>query len=404
MSVLDPRDYIVEVDSWTVTKYEHAYQDWIDVIVTDGLLVDNLTQAQTVEIIESGPQGVKGDQGLKGDKGDTGSQGPQGLQGVKGDTGPQGVVSTSANNTWTGIQTFNTPQMSNGISVVSAANYANGNPYNLISSPFAGSRMWFDRLRFRLPILLEQSPNKDNTGWVTSTAVTQAQVMQLLSGRTDNSVTVLDQTAATPRRGFRITWEDNSFSWANINWMLLGYLYSNPTVHPIRVLLETSKDGGTTWTTRLDTTAGKNASGTWIPYPVADNADHNRFRLSWMAANADPNAGILRVASIQLLSGRAGDQGSGFQDENPFWWNGYKAMQVQVTDPGQVPFLVKGAANQTAPLLEARDAANTVKATIDKEGNYIANSNGGAIYLRSPNGQRWRITVSDTGVISAAMG
>lgn len=85
MSLLDERDYIVELETWQLTKFDSAPQDWIDVIVTDGLLVENLTAAEVIEVIESGPQGI---QGIKGDTGDVGPTGPQGL---KGDTGAQGV-------------------------------------------------------------------------------------------------------------------------------------------------------------------------------------------------------------------------------------------------------------------------------------------------------------------------
>lgn len=67
----------------------------------------------------------------------------------------------------------------------------------------------------------------------------------------------------------------------------------------------------------------------------------------------------------------------------------------------EVPLIVKGVAAQTADLLQAQDSAGVIQSLISPTGEYENVGAGRGIILRSPNGTRYRITVSDAGALAA---
>lgn len=177
-----------------------------------------------------------------------------------------------------------------------------------------GAKISHDRLRFKVPTLVEVSASASSPSWTTSGAPTVAAAQTALAGRTDLSTLTL--TTALP--GVRLT--GTGIAAVYSSHVLVGVGFSSGVL--IRVIWEESPDGST-WTTRADTTSGLDCSTRWIVLPAGPQTGDDYWRITLLATTISANAVI---KSIQLLSGRPGDQGSGEQSDVPYTWDANKKL------------------------------------------------------------------------------
>lgn len=240
---------------------------------------------------------------------------------------------------------------------------------NAMSSPY-GSRTWHDRLRFRIPSVVEVSAATDNTGWTTTGAPNTAHMLNVLSGTTDVGVTV--STPSLPAT--RITWNGTGLGYGNIQHLLLGFLYNNPSWEA-RVIWETSADG-TAWTVRRDGSIG-NPTASWKGTNVDDHGGDSYFRLTIIGYPGANTTGSLILATFQALSGRPGNQGGGFQNEFPFGWNENKTVVFQGIGSNIVPLIARGMPSQSADIQQWQTSTGTVLASIGNNGDMLLQRDGG---------------------------
>lgn len=241
-----------------------------------------------------------------------------------------------------------------------------GDARSMWSSPY-GFRTWADKLRFRRPSVVEISAATDNTGWTTTGAPTIDQTVAVLDGRTDTMLTVSTPTAPATR----ITWNSTGNGYGNIQHLLFGFTYNNPSWEA-RIIWESSADG-ITWTVRRDASIG-NPTAAWKGLLADDHGADAYFRLSIIGTPGTQTTGSLILASFQALSGRPGNQGGGFQDEFPFYWNSTKAVVFQPGVTGATPIIARGLGGQTAPLQRWEDSAGTALAHINSNGQVYSPS------------------------------
>ena len=119
-------------------------------------------------------------------------------------------------------------------------------------------------------------------------------------------------------KGSRWTWLHGGFYASTASWLVFGVTYKNPPAH-FDVKLETSSDGGTTWTL-LMTASDLCYSQTpiWIRN-TATTQDSLRLTITWNN-NSASNA-MLGLCSIRFLTQRWGDQGRGGEFEHPYTWD-----------------------------------------------------------------------------------
>lgn len=177
-----------------------------------------------------------------------------------------------------------------------------------------GAKMSHDKTRFKTPTLVEVSAASDNTGWTTSGAYTAAQIRDvLLTGRTDAGTVAL--TVALP--GLRIT--GTGLAAAYIHHVLVGFGYQPGTA--LRVIYETSIDGSS-WTSRADASTA-DGSVRWFALPTTDPGTGDYWRVTLLATTIP---GTINIRSLQVLSSRPGDQGTGEQTDLPYSWDGSKVV------------------------------------------------------------------------------
>jgi hypothetical protein len=189
-------------------------------------------------------------------------------------------------------------------------------PELAFASPY-GSRAWSDRVRFSVPVTVEEY---NGTTWATSTRYNGNNVRDnILTGRTDAGY--LQLTQALP--GLRITWDTSlGAAWGGIEHLMLGWRYTGASVG-VTITWESSADG-TTWTTR-GTAVDGSASASWYAMAVGDQAGDGWFRLT-VTLNS-PGTGTNNIlCNFQAFSGRPGDSGGGVQSEWPFTWGGDKSV------------------------------------------------------------------------------
>lgn len=169
--------------------------------------------------------------------------------------------------------------------------------------------IWHDNLRFSrwtgLPTF-EQFEVSSGT-WIAGT-LNRA----LFSGYENQTILVADGTTHT---GGRWTWNSGNWQYGYNRWWLIGFPYTGAVAANKSILLESSADG-VNWTTRFTTTGAVN-NGNPALFQMNDNAADRHIRLTITVSNSLP----IRIAAIKALSARQGNQGGGFEYENPFGWD-----------------------------------------------------------------------------------
>jgi hypothetical protein len=151
-----------------------------------------------------GPAGPTGPQGLKGDTGATGATGPMGPQGIQGPAGSSssGGVSLSANNTWTGLQTF-------PAGTIQFASRSLATSYIANCPDTTGNNIFYDTNTFLNGINVELQP-APYTGSITfpDNSISQSYITGLVSSlnsKADKSIQNYWTVSQTFNDGFNVS-------------------------------------------------------------------------------------------------------------------------------------------------------------------------------------------------------
>lgn len=352
-----------------------------------------------------GPQGV---QGVKGDTGATGDTGPKGDPGDLTQAAADGRYVAKSGSTMTG--NLNVP----GYDGVNVAGSLTNKTYIAVNgviaqTPFAG--IWHDRLAFNKgfgPPTYETTA--DGTTWATGAAMS----MIPFAMKEDVTTTPVDGVST---QGARWTWANGDVGFSAVRWLVIGWAYVSPAGNRT-VTVETSADGGVTWTVRHTSTTSNVGTPMW--HSVSDWAGDTRVRLTivWNSG------GAVRVTAIRMLTARWGDQGGGREYEFPYEWDGdgrvgigggvdaAVALKVHgsvgvegriwgLTDPVSDDHAATKRYVDTGLAAKANTASPTFTGTPTAPSLETTTAAAGVI-VRSPNGTRYRIGVSDAGAIVVA--
>lgn len=170
--------------------------------------------------------------------------------------------------------------------------------------------------------------------------------------------TVLNSTI----KGSRWVWLNGGFYASNISWLVFGITYENPVSH-WDMLLETSSDGGSTWTTL---TSVQNLY--YLQRPIwirISGTCQGSLRLTITNNSNSASTATLGLCSIRLLTSRWGDQGKGSEFEYPYIWDGDGNMTMKGTLTGT---LIGNAS--TATKANITSTANAVVKYSDTSGTF----------------------------------
>jgi hypothetical protein len=216
------------------------------------------------------------------------------------DTTPSNMVTTDTSQTITGVKTYNQLPL-----LTMPQGSLNG---SMLTS--SSLRLWHDRLRFSTPTY---ETSTDGTAW-TLQAAPAGRVP--FAGRADLTN---DVSVGTPY--VRWTWAPGSGhqAWSQISRLVMkfGYVTPGPTV---TVNVWSSPDG-VTWTPRLTNWVITNAAANQHASNVTDHGDHGHYRLQAHFTGGPATGSIGRINGIEFQTARWGDQGSGLDREEPFWWD-----------------------------------------------------------------------------------
>jgi hypothetical protein len=130
-------------------------------------------------------------------------------------------------------------------------------------------------------------------------------------------------TSATSTYGSRWTW--NNTGWSDINTVIITTNYTGNT-SPTTFTIETAVSGTTDWTT-INTWNGNGIGAQTLYMNVPGIAGNSYFRFVVEVPNGYP----LSLTSIQLISGRIGDQGKSKYNYLPFSWDYNKLVTFNNT-------------------------------------------------------------------------
>ena len=112
----------------------------------------------------------------------------------------------------------------------------------------------------------------------------------------------------------KVRWNFTNTQYIQPQWLVIGFTYSNPPSSKT-ITVESSSDGGSTWTTRHQSTTSANAKVDY--FRLSDWSGDSNVRIT--IDRNDTND--LRMSFMSLLTARAGNQGKGKEDQLPFDWD-----------------------------------------------------------------------------------
>lgn len=222
-----------------------------------------------------------------------------------------GAVATTGNETVSGNKTF-----SGIITITPSSNFSSqsgvvsANPSSIIQSPIP-KYLWHDIWAFCRASTPKYYTSADGSTWVEGTLEKNLFAHKEAWG--------VSNVLSSSIKGSRWTWLNGGFYASQGSWIVLGVTYKNPSAY-FDLLLETSSNGGSTWSTMLSVT---NLHYVQTPIWIKNSAtcqDSLRLTLTWNN-NSASNA-VLGLCSIRFLTPRWGDQGKGGEFEYPFAWDG----------------------------------------------------------------------------------
>ena len=223
-----------------------------------------------------------------------------------------GAVATTGNETVSGNKTFSGTTTITPSSTFSSASgdVVSANSSAIIQSPIP-KYLWHDIWAFCRASTPKYYTSADGSTWVESTLEKNLFAHKEAWG--------VSNVLSSSIKGSRWTWLGGGFYASQASWIVLGVTYKNPSAY-FDLLLETSSDSGSTWSTMLSVTnLHYSQTPIWIKNSVTCQ-DSLRLTLTWNN-NSASNA-VLGLCSIRFLTSRWGDQGKGGEFEYPFVWDG----------------------------------------------------------------------------------
>ena len=246
--------------------------------------------------------------------------------------------------------TLNVPYF-NSVQVNASPNsYYYADTISLTSTPMG--RVWHDLLAFGKVYTTTTQNSLDGVTWATV-----ATSLKLFSQRQSTSTTVINTTYNT-----YVRWTFSNVAYGLGNWLLIAYAYM-PTNPNVSITIQSSVDG-TTWTGRHSSAYTAYTGSVWHYITSYGGDTYLRVIIQSTSSNSQ-----VSVASLQLLTNRAGDQGYGNELEKPYTWNetGYMGINKGTSAPSY-PLDVTGDANITGQI---HNVANPSSAQDVATKNYV---------------------------------
>lgn len=221
-----------------------------------------------------------------------------------------GAVATTGNETIAGNKTFSgtTTLSVNSIYPTTDGTVIAGSPTTIIQSPIP-KYLWHDIWAFNRCA----TPTYETYNGTTWTE-TNLQTNLFIHKENWGSSTILNSSI----NGSRWTWINGGFYASMASWLVLGVTYQSTPAH-FDVLLETSSDSGSTWTTLVNATdLYYSQVPIWIRNTKGTQAS---LRLTITKNSSSADNAVLGLCSIRFLTSRWGDQGKGSELEYPYQWD-----------------------------------------------------------------------------------
>ena len=222
-----------------------------------------------------------------------------------------GAVATSGNETVAGNKTFSGTTVLSPASTytVSTGTVIPANAAAIIQSPIP-KYLWHDIIAFNRAKVPKYYTSSDGTTW------TEATLEKRLFIHKENwgSTTVLNSTT----KAVKWEWISAGFYASSAAWLVIGIPYTATMAH-FDLLMETSSDGGTTWTSMFSV---ENLYYNSIPIWIRIGGTmQNSLRLTLSWNDASSSTASLPICSIRCLTARWGNQGQGSELEYPYDWD-----------------------------------------------------------------------------------
>lgn len=223
-----------------------------------------------------------------------------------------GAVATTGNETVSGNKTFSGTTTITPSSTFSnkSGDVVSANSSAIIQSPIP-KYLWHDIWAFCRASTPKYYTSADGSTWVEDRLEKNLFAHKEAWG--------VSNVLSSSIKGSRWTWLNGGFYASQASWIVLGVTYKYPSAH-FDLLLETSSNGGSTWSTMLSVTnLYYSQTPIWIKNSVICQ---NSLRLTLTWNNNSASNAVLGLCSIRFLTSRWGDQGKGGEFEYPFAWDG----------------------------------------------------------------------------------
>ena len=224
------------------------------------------------------------------------------------------------------------------------------NGQEVAAAPAGGGLLWHDLFRMNRrwgsPVAERKSGAGAWTAWDSRDAD-----RELFSGKQSQGITVI----SAGQDQVRWTWSNTQ--WSMGRWLVIGFGYADPAPNR-RVMVESSSDGGNSWTTRHDSASVNVAAPIW--FKVGGYLGHDKLRVT--ISRLDP-AGDVRLSGMQLLTARWGDQGGGQEESFPYRWNGSGQLGIGGEPEGGASLTTYQWINAKAGASSGVDPVNAVDLT-----------------------------------------
>lgn len=353
-------------------------------------------QGEPGEPGEPGPQGIQGLTGPQGEIGLTGPQGPQGIQGptgLKGDIGPQGPIGLTGPQ---GPQGDIGPQGPQGPIGLTGPEGPPGEVSqveldNEINARTAADSALQTSINTKAPTA---SPTFTGTPTFPGSSIAQEAINGLTSALSARALdtTVVHKTGAESITGLKTI---TPAAIADVGLIIKGLV---------------SQTG--------DLTQWQNSASAPMVKVAADGSLRVMHQSLWIARS---DQGTLSTATLfaRLSYSSAGQVSvvsqtgaalpwgvttimSSATSQNTISAATVAAWTIATTNAIYNPLIVSGAAAATADLTQWNKGGGAPVAKILPDGAFESTDALAGIILKSPNGTRWRVTVGNTGVLTAA--
>lgn len=289
-------DYGNAAYTHAVTNKGSAFSSGLYKITTNS--EGHVTAATVVQKSDITGLGIPGDAGVTGVKGNAESSYRTGNVNIT--AGNIGALPLSG-----GTLT----QTDNVFYTASSNTVINSKPLSIIQSPIP-KYLWHDILAFNRSAVPTYYTTTDGITWTQATLDSRLFINKEAWG----SVNLVSDAIF----GSRFVWLNANFYASTAQWLVLGITYASPIAY-FDILLETSSDNGSTWTTLISKQGLQYAAQPiWIRNGLSVQ---NALRLTITKNSQSVSGSRLPVCTIKFLTYRWGDQGKGSEYEYPYQWN-----------------------------------------------------------------------------------